>query len=566
MKKIYLLLFFILLLGFLFRIYGMNWDQGYHLHPDERAIVLFTLPLSWPQTITDFFSPKSSLNPHFFAYGSLPLYVLKIASTAMGIFNLSYTSYESIDLVGRALSALFDTFTIAVIYLVGKKIFSTRIGLFAAFIYAISVLPIQLSHFYAVDTMLTCFMLLTLFSLIKLYEKPNIINAVVTGIFFGLAMATKASAVAVSATILLTLALDFLLIFLRQPHKPHIWFPHVPHIIKKLFIEGITLFITAGIIFFICEPYAFLDFSEFLNQNLQQYAMTKDAFTFPYTLQYIGKIPYFYELKNIFLWGEGPLLASFSFIGIGYLTYLALKKQKHDKWAKELVLVVFFWTYFAIVGRFAIGFMRYMLPVYPILSISAALMFRRLRLLIHKRNLISAIYSAICIIGLLIWPLSFITIYNHDNTRVQATNWILKNTKPGKTLAIEHWDDGLPLIGSEQYHMETLQLYNPDTIEKWQMIDQQLNAADDIIIASNRLYVPLQKLTNCATLPPFRCYRQTATYYNDLFSGKLGFRKVAEFAVYPTIPFTNITINDQGADESFTVYDHPKVMIFQKTP
>ncbi len=168
-------------------------------------------------------------------------------------------------------------------------------------------------------------------------------------------------------------------------------------------------------------------------------------------------------------------------------------------------------------------------------------------------------------IALLIWPLSFLNIYNQTNTRVSASNWINAVIPPGKTLAVEHWDDSLPLFGQDKYTMQTLELYNPDTPEKWNKINGQLQQTDYIIIASNRLYVPLQKLTDCAKLDQYHCYTQTAAYYQKLFNGTLGFQKVAEFSVSPTIPLLNIPINDQGADESFTVYDHPKVMIFQKT-
>ncbi|MDO8270201.1 MAG: hypothetical protein Q7T54_06050, partial [Candidatus Levybacteria bacterium] len=79
----------------------------------------------------------------------------------------------------------------------------------------------------------------------------------------------------------------------------------------------------------------------------------------------------------------------------------------------------------------------------------------------------------------------------------------------------------------------------------------------------NRLYVPLQKLNDCENLPPGKCYPITTSYYQNLFAGKRGFKKVAEFSQYPTIPFLNIKLNDQGADESFTVYDHPKIIIFK---
>ena len=170
----------------------------------------------------------------------------------------------------------------------------------------------------------------------------------------------------------------------------------------------------------------------------------------------------------------------------------------------------------------------------------------------------------VCIGSIFIWPLSFMHIYSKPNTRVLASNWINQNIPAGKTLAIEHWDDGLPLFGGQNYKILTLELYNPDTPYKWQIINQQLAQTDYIIIASNRLYTPLMKLTNCQKLPDGRCYTQTAEYYKKLFNGALGFKKVAEFAVYPIIPILNIPINDQTADESFTVYDHPKIMIFKK--
>lgn len=155
-------------------------------------------------------------------------------------------------------------------------------------------------------------------------------------------------------------------------------------------------------------------------------------------------------------------------------------------------------------------------------------------------------------------------IYQTSPTRVLATNWILQSIPFGKTIALEHWDDGLPLSGQENYVIETLELYNPDSREKWSKIDEQIAKSDYIIIASNRLYTPLQKLTDCTHIPYLYCYTKTAQYYKKLFSGHLGFTKVAEFSVYPTLPFIQTPIEDSSADESFTVYDHPKVIIFKK--
>ena len=111
-------------------------------------------------------------------------------------------------------------------------------------------------------------------------------------------------------------------------------------------------------------------------------------------------------------------------------------------------------------------------------------------------------------------------------------------------------------------------LYGVDNKEKWDEMIRKLQTTDYVIIASNRLYVPLMKLTDCNNLPKDRCYPITARYYDKLFDNKFGYLKVAEFSSYPQLPISHIgpiglISNDDGADESFTVYDHPKIMIFK---
>jgi 4-amino-4-deoxy-L-arabinose transferase-like glycosyltransferase len=446
--------------------------------------------------------------------------------------------------------------------MIGKILFNKKTALFSAGIYAISVLPIQYAHFYAVDTLLVFFIVLTLLRSVLFYQNPDIKNAIFVGIAFGLSLATKISSLPLIIPIIFALILDFLFIFLKRPHKPRHWFPHVSSLLKKITTKGALIFISTIITFSVLQPYAIIDFNEFIKQNLYQSQMTHNAYVFPYTLQYVGKIPYLYELKNIFLWGLGPIIFSLSIFGL--LKILStINSSTSTKKTEMLIIFVFSILYFIIVGRFAVGWMRYMLPLYPFLALFAGVaLYEIIKHLSKFKNVFRFLLYCLISILILIWPLSFLSVYINKNSRLVATDWINENIPPGSFVAVEHWDDRLPMQSTNIYNFIELTLYDlPDDNLKWSNMNAKIEAADYIIIASNRLYVPLQRLADCEKYE--KCYPQTANYYKNLFSENLGFKKVAEFTSYPKIPILGVEIHDDTADESFTVYDHPKIMIFK---
>lgn len=552
--RVYIYLSLIIIIAFYFRTLNLNWDNGYYFHPDERAIVMFANPLHLPRNISDFLKVDSPLNPHFFAYGSLPIYLVKMLGESSSYFDPLYKEYSKLYIVGRVVSASADTGTVFFVFLIASAIFSKRAGLFGALLYALSVFPIQTSHFYTVDPLLTFFVSAMFFSVISFIRKPTYLKSLFVGMVLGLALATKVSA----AIFILDILLAIILVVKKKNLRKNI----------RTALYAMFIALSAFIVFIATQPYVLIDFNTFLSQTRIQSQMSSNAFLFPYTLQYVGKIPYLYELKNLFLWGMGPFVATLSLMGIP-ATFSIFHRANIQQ--KKLYLFLLFTTlsYFFVFGKFAVGWMRYMLPIYPLLTVFGGfLVSEKLIPIIEKKHLrnyfIRKITLLIFVSILLIYPLSFLSIYIHPNTKIQATEWINKNIPFGSSLAVEHWDDALPVYGGQNYIQLTLPLYEPDTSQKWQNINAVLKNSDYIIIASNRLYKPLQKLTDCNVLPKERCYPQTADYYKKLFSGRLGFRKIVEFSTYPTIPFTNIKLVDDGADESFTVYDHPKIMIFKK--
>jgi hypothetical protein len=132
-------LLLILALALFLRFYGLEWDRGFLFHPDERQLLVVTDSLSfpWPPDWPLLLSPQSPWNPKFFAYGSLPIYLLRVCASLAGLYHPDLASIQSIHLVGRALSAFFDVGTVLLIYHLGRKLHNRLTGLLAAALVAL---------------------------------------------------------------------------------------------------------------------------------------------------------------------------------------------------------------------------------------------------------------------------------------------------------------------------------------------------------------------------------------------------------------------------------------------
>ena len=126
--KITFILLFIASVGFYLRTFNINWDNNYYFHPDERAIVMFADPIHIPSSFSEFLKPESPLNPHFFAYGNFPLYLLRLLGFLAGSINSIYLHYGGLHIVGRLISAIFDTGTIFLVFLLSSRLFSKKAG------------------------------------------------------------------------------------------------------------------------------------------------------------------------------------------------------------------------------------------------------------------------------------------------------------------------------------------------------------------------------------------------------------------------------------------------------
>src|SRR3989344_5625789 len=129
------LLIIIIFMGAFLRLYGLNWDQGLYLHPDERLYVNAS-NITLPHSISNFFSPNSPLNPKMFYYGSFPLFLYKVT-------NVIFLPKFSFLLASRLVSSIISILTIPIIFLIGRQLSSAKTGLIASFVFAFSTGSIQ---------------------------------------------------------------------------------------------------------------------------------------------------------------------------------------------------------------------------------------------------------------------------------------------------------------------------------------------------------------------------------------------------------------------------------------
>ncbi len=488
-KVLNAVLMIVLVIAALLRFNGLNWDEGHHLHPDERFLSTVTNDLKWPDNFQDYFNPDTStLSPYsnpnmgLYVYGMLPVYIVKWVA-----IHLDKNNYDQITLIGRVLSGVFDIGAIFILFLIGKKLYGRKIGLLAAGLLSFSVLNIQLSHFFTVDTFANLFILATIYFLLCAHESGRWLDYALTGLMFGLGLASKLSVFTLIAPILVIASLDF---YHRAQEGD------LRSAIEHTLLRTLTIFIVAIVTFRIIQPIAFAgpgfwNWSlnpKWLEDIIEQQKITSGQTDLPWVQQWTGRSIAF-PLYNIILWG--------------------------------------------------------------------------IRRIISSRGVALALI-AVVVAGTLLHALTYASIYSRPNTRIAASRWMQQNIPAGSTLTNEHWDDWLPIGGvdgitsygdSGLFKSVEMKNYEDDTPDKLNWMVDNLTQADYIILSSNRLYDSIPRL-------PMR-YPLTIRYYDLLFSGKLGYERVKDIASYPSL--LGIQIPDQSAEESFSVYDHPRVQIFKKT-
>ncbi len=161
----------------------------------------------------------------------------------------------------------------------------------------------------------------------------------------------------------------------------------------------------------------------------------------------------------------------------------------------------------------------------------------------------------------LVYALAFIQLYFQEHPYRVASYWIYDNVPPGSRIVGPHWDDKVPVgvagknpsLFSAEGVENDLPFYERDTPQIIDLLVRRISKADYIMFPTPRTPDSIPRIPNE--------YPNTTALLRLLWGEKLGFSLVKTFKNRPS--FLGLTFNDDLADESFSVYDHPKVVIFQ---
>ena len=605
------------------RLYGLDWDRGYSYtpHPDERAILMKVGELAPPglgQLGTLFDADESPWNPRWFPYGSFPLYLLK------GV-DLTYSAVAGEKLhdlrtAARLISALADVGSVLFVYLLAGRAYGRREALLASFLLAIAVIHIQLSHFFAVDTILALSAVAALFFMYRVAKEGRLRDSLLAGAFIGLGVATKVSL----APIYIALVMAHLLFSLSPLGGEGGAMTQVSDRTSRAFkglVAGVALSVA---VFFVVQPYAFLDWSRFYGDVIEQSEMVRRIRDYPYTRQYIDTTPYLYQARQLATWGlgwplgivawagllyaslrgmrpsygvaylllgyavPGALLVyslSFPYIvvasGIAFAALVATLPVRSPESRGGVILLSWVVPYLLITGAFQVKFSRYLLPITPLLLVMGSAMLVALWDRARERRPAMRLWLAAGLVFLLgatgFYALSYMSIYQEPHPAVRTASWIKSNAPADAIILKEHWEEGIPNLHG--YEIRELPLYNNDGSDKLRQLSGDLAEADYIWFYSNRLYGTIPRLQER--------YPFSAQYYSLLFAGELGYELVDVETSYPRLAGVSLVHDTFGrpglpepvglssletnglaldlgfADESFSVYDHPTGLVFQ---
>jgi uncharacterized membrane protein len=434
--------------------------------------------------------------------------------------------YRGLLLTGRVLAAFFDVATLLFLALAAARLGGPSRGLWLAWIYAFLGLSLQQARFATPDTLALAAVAFTLWAGLRplSWSSPWLL-----GLGVGLAAATRPNLATLALPVALALAL---LPFPCRGRRP--W-------LSRTLALGLAAAVALGV-WKLLDPGFFASaLSPWPNpRRLASFAelaaLLRGEGQFPPNLQWVGRGPFFL-LWNLLFWGTGPALGLALLAATAPVVRRALAGDR-----RVWVLVSWPLPVFLFQATHLVVSLRHALPAIPFLL---------LLLVVGSRFWASWARAGIFALTFL-WGLAWAAIPWQGYTREEASRFLREKLPPGAVLAVEAWDDPLPIgPGFDSFFYREIPAYEADTPEKRQKLLAILQEADAIVLSSQRAVGSICRVPDA--------YPLMSEWYHLLFRGQLGFSLAFAREVKLGGIFSSL-----AAEEALSVYDHPPVWVFLK--
>jgi 4-amino-4-deoxy-L-arabinose transferase-like glycosyltransferase len=316
MKKQKIILFMIILAAFSVRFLGF-WKTSFYI---DEAILM--------SRAKDILTGQEIINPHFvesgIAYGMIISYIHALFMKIAYVFGLYFyhwnsigDNYVNLKFAARFASILAGTLTVFFVYLSGKKLFNSSVGLFSALILTFSFNHIFISQYGFVDIFFSLSMAIILYLSVIIYlDKGNQYRAY----FFTALISAFALSLKYNFPILVPI---FIAHFLRTYNLVKNEKRFLINFLLKFWTKSIFIFGIFTLIFYgLLNPYLIINPTNYLYQLKTILLM---SWNFPYGAKDLDNIPniiwYIIHMAKV-----GLYYPFFIFVLIGI--FISLKKDK----------------------------------------------------------------------------------------------------------------------------------------------------------------------------------------------------------------------------------------------
>ena len=560
-NKSLLLVLLLTLIGAFLHFYNINWGAPFYFHPDERNIASAVSQLHFPH----------HMNPQFFAYGSLPIYLIYFTAYATNyVLSLLTPGPNPLDptfsqaiLVSRVYSALFATLLIPLLFSLGKKLKNENTGLLAAFFATASVGFIQFAHFGTFEMWLTFFSTLLFWSCLHLLKEKKFEYVLLLSLFFGILISIKISSLA-----LLPIPLFVLLIFSFQNTQKNLTtrsirfsdflkFKNAKLLSFLNFLRNTCLFIfIATATFIITNPFVLVDTKDFQSSMNYESGVALGTEKVFYTGNFINTIPGIYQLLHVYPFLINPLMTILFLASYCYVCYIAIRKRNSSY---QLLAAIFLILFISNAFLF-VKWTRYMVPTLPFIFLSVGIALNALTLenkhlarLLNFEVIILLILN--CLVAFSYFKVAFVDV----DSRVLAALFAQQTIPPNAQILSETSDLGALPFQEAFPHFDTFNFYDLD--------DNPMNATEmqlhEKIAKAQYIILPSQRVVQSRLENPTK-FPKGYVFYKTLLDGRLGFKKIYETPcdVFCTIVYLGDPV--YWWEQTASVFDHPTVMIFKK--